>query len=159
MHDGIKYQHSGDAISVQISLVIHLYTSSSIYCLQDPAGASGPGPPRRVSRTVPVHSRSIPSGQRKKKTGYGSWITRVFVRLCLIFFFRFLRSVCVRDFEETNQPKKLNWKLDGWICMYLSAYVHERGPVKSLFSSSVPAPRRPSPAGRCHGKISTKVVL
>jgi hypothetical protein len=40
----------------------------------------------------------------------------------------------------------------------LSAYVHERSPAQSLFSSSVPARPRPSPA-RCHGKRSTKVVL
>jgi hypothetical protein len=73
--------------------------------------------------------------------------------------------VCVRDFEETNQPKKLNWKLDGWICMYLSAYVHTNGappnPSSSLPFHSVPfrcglARRLPADG---HGKRSTKVVL
>jgi hypothetical protein len=47
-------------------------------------------------------------------------------------------SVCVRDFEETNQPKKLNWKLDGWMYVPERVRAHERSPAQSLFFSSVP---------------------
>jgi hypothetical protein len=111
--------------------------------------ASGPGPPRRVSLTVPVHSRSIPSGQRKKNK-------QETVRACLFASASSsfsVSSVCVRDLEETNQPKTGDW-MDLYV-PELSAYVHERSPAQSLFSSSVPARPRPSSA-RCHGKRSTK---